>query len=124
VPLLPAETWPKHSVATSGYHFARDLASIAPGETWPGQAEHHRHHGLMLAEHATTGIYRDPVSGRTFPPGQAMLRGWGPWSVEGEEEEGRTTDHLVGQQATHGSLTRRQSLMMDGRRGPHPERAD
>ena len=43
-------------------------------ETWPGQHEHHRHHELMTTEHATTGVYRDPVSGRTFPPGQCMKR--------------------------------------------------
>lgn len=45
-----------------------------PAETWPGQREHHRHHDLMVAEHATTGVYRDPVSGRVFPPGQSMKR--------------------------------------------------
>ncbi len=43
-------------------------------EVWPGQHEHHRQYEAMLAEHATTGVYRDPVTGRVFPPGSAMLR--------------------------------------------------
>ena len=49
-------------------------APRSPAEAWPGQHEHHRQHDLMMAEHTATGIYRDPVSGREFPPGGVMLR--------------------------------------------------
>ncbi len=75
---IPAETAAR--LQTLGAMLAPPVPRVHPDdhpsmrELWPGQHEHHRHHDLMMAEHATTGIYRDPVSGREFPPGGAMLR--------------------------------------------------
>jgi hypothetical protein len=43
-------------------------------EAWPGQKLHHSQYAAMVEEHARTGMYRDPVTGKMFPQGLHMKR--------------------------------------------------
>ena len=59
---------------TQWMEYSTSSLGVPMGELWPGQVEHYRAYDAMMTEFATTGVYRDPVGGRVFPPGRAMLR--------------------------------------------------
>ncbi len=62
------------AMPTSLFIDVSDPRYLTTRELWPGQHEHQRQYDAMLVEHAASGVYRDPVTGCVFPPGNAMLR--------------------------------------------------